>query len=87
VANFEIGFDEMSKNKGKVATNSKKLSDRQARILALICKDLSPGEISGLLKISSRTFFNHRANIILKTGARNNIGLYKYAIVNGFVKI
>jgi DNA-binding CsgD family transcriptional regulator len=75
----------MSKNKGK--TNSKELSDRQTRVLTLICKELSPGEISGLLKISCKTFFNHRANIILKTGARTNIGLFKYALLHGFAKI
>ena len=63
-----------------------KLSNREIEILALICQELSPGEISERLQISEKTFFNHRSNILLKTGARNNIGLYRFAIEKGYWK-
>ncbi len=61
-----------------------KLSNREMEILTLICQEFTPGEISERLNISEKTFFNHRANIIAKTGVKNNIGLYKYALQRGY---
>jgi DNA-binding CsgD family transcriptional regulator len=61
----------------------KKLSNREIEVLMLICKELSPGEISERLNISEKTFFNHRSNILDKTGARTNIGIYKFGLRNG----
>jgi DNA-binding NarL/FixJ family response regulator len=63
-----------------------KLSTREIEILILICQDLTPGEISSRLQISEKTFFNHRANILEKTGARSNVGLVRYAIQRGYIK-
>jgi two-component system response regulator DegU len=62
-----------------------KLSNRELEILILICQEYTPGEISARLDISEKTFNNHRANIIAKTGARNNIGLYKFAVQQGYL--
>jgi len=64
-----------------------KLTNREIEILLLICQELTPGEISERLQISEKTFFNHRANILEKTKARGNVGLIRYAILNGFFKI
>jgi len=61
-----------------------RLSNREVEILNLICQELSPSEISDRLNISPKTFFNHRSNIINKTGSKNNIGLYKYAVQHGY---
>ncbi len=61
-----------------------KLTSREIEILLLICQEYAPSEISERLSISEKTFFNHRGNIVIKTGARNNIGLYKYAIQRGY---
>ena len=61
-----------------------KLTTREIEILLLICQEYTPGEISNRLSISEKTFFNHRANIVTKTGVRNNIGLYKFAIQRGY---
>lgn len=61
-----------------------KLTTREIEILLLICQEYTPSEISKRLRISEKTFFNHRTNIVSKTGVRNNIGLYKYAIQHGF---
>jgi DNA-binding NarL/FixJ family response regulator len=61
-----------------------KLTTREIEILLLICQEYAPSEISQRLRISEKTFFNHRANIVTKTGARNNIGLYKHAIQHGY---
>jgi two-component system, NarL family, response regulator DegU len=59
--------------------SSLKLSPRELEILLLICQELTPPEISGRLQISEKTFFNHRTNILSKTGVRSNVGLVKYA--------
>lgn len=63
-----------------------KLSTREIEILILICQDLTPGDISSRLQISEKTFFNHRANILEKTGARSNVGLVRFAIQRGYIK-
>jgi DNA-binding NarL/FixJ family response regulator len=67
--------------------NYGKLTSRETEILLLICQELSPGEISERLKISEKTFFNHRANILAKINARSNVGLLRYAIKSGYIKI
>jgi two-component system, NarL family, response regulator DegU len=66
---------------------SLKLSPRELEILLLICQELTPPEISGRLQISEKTFFNHRTNILSKTGVRTNVGLVKYAYQNGFLEL
>lgn len=63
-----------------------RLSPREIEILLLICQELSPGEISERLRISEKTFFNHRAHILEKTGSRGNIGLLKFAQQKGHIK-
>jgi len=64
-----------------------KLSNREMEILLLICQELTPKEISERLQIAEKTFFNHRANILDKTKSRSNVGLIRYAVVNGYFKI
>lgn len=64
-----------------------RLSPREIEILLLICDELSPSEISKRLKISEKTFFNHRYKILEKTGAKNNVSLIKYAIENALYKL
>ncbi|GHN02477.1 DNA-binding response regulator [Cytophagales bacterium WSM2-2] len=61
-----------------------RLTTREIEILLLICQENSPGEISERLKISEKTFFNHRANILEKTKARSNVGLLRFAIQKGY---
>ncbi len=64
-----------------------RLTNREIEILLLICKELTPGEISSRLQISEKTFFNHRSNILAKTCSRSNVGLIRYAIMKGYFKI
>jgi two-component system, NarL family, response regulator DegU len=64
----------------KYDASLEKLSNREIEILVLICQEYSSREISARLGISEKTFNNHRANIIAKTGVKNNIGLYKFAV-------
>lgn len=64
-----------------------KLSPRELEILFLICQELTPPEISVRLQISEKTFFNHRANILSKTGVRGNVGLVKYAYQHNLLEL
>jgi DNA-binding NarL/FixJ family response regulator len=64
--------------------SNSKLTARETEILLLICQELTPGEISERIQISEKTFFNHRSNILLKTSARSNVGLLRYALQNGY---
>lgn len=64
-----------------------KLTSRELEILVLICQELAPGEISERLQISEKTFFNHRANLLMKTECRTNVGLVKYAHEHGLLHL
>lgn len=63
------------------------LSTRELEILLLICQELTPLEISNRLQISEKTFFNHRAKILLKVNARGNVGLVKFAYQQGIIDL
>ena len=64
-----------------------KLTNREMEILLLICQDLKPSEISHRLRISEKTFFNHRGNILSKTNSRSNVGLIRFAITHGYFEV
>lgn len=84
----EIATKALLNANGKAADEKySKLTNREVEILLLICQELTPGEISERLQISEKTFFNHRANILDKTKSRSNVGLIRYAILNGYFKI
>lgn len=62
------------------------LSRREMEILSLICQEYSSHEIAEKLFISKATVDVHRKNILQKTGARNLVGLIRFAIQTGIVK-
>ena len=68
-------------------TTTSRLSPRELEVLLLICQELTPTEISSRLKISEKTFFNHRTNILSKTGVRGNVGLVKYSYQHGLLEL
>jgi DNA-binding NarL/FixJ family response regulator len=61
------------------------LSKRELDVLKLICDEKSTNEIAELLFISSSTVETHRANLLLKVGAKNTAGLVKWAVENEVV--
>lgn len=63
------------------------LTDREMEVLLLLCQDCSADDISRRLNISKKTFFNHRASIIHKTGAKGVAGLIKYSSERGWFKV
>lgn len=57
-----------------------KLTHRELEILKEIAAELSNAEIAEKLSISKRTVENHRTSIMIKAGAKNTVGLIKFAI-------
>ena len=57
-----------------------KLTTRERDVLRLMLKEASNNEIGNSLEISKRTVETHRKNVMLKLGAKNNIGLARIAI-------
>ena len=62
------------------------LSDKEKRILILICMQHSNKEIAGILNICEKTVEMHRSNIIVKTNAKNIIGCVLHAVEAGIYK-
>jgi len=59
-----------------------RLTQRELEILRLISMEYSSYEIAEKLIISFHTVETHRANLMLKAGARNTAGLMRWAIEN-----
>jgi DNA-binding NarL/FixJ family response regulator len=58
------------------------LTQRELEVLKLICEEKNTREIADELFISLHTVETHRANLMQKTGARNIVGLVKWALEN-----
>ena len=63
------------------------LSPREIDVLKLICQQQTSKQIADQLFISQRTVEGHKANLLLKTGAKNTAGLVVYAIKNKIVDL
>jgi DNA-binding NarL/FixJ family response regulator len=71
----------------KRTTSVTKLSAREMEILLLICQEYTPAEISDRLRISEKTFFNHRSHILEKIEGRNNVSIVNYAFEHGLLDL
>jgi DNA-binding NarL/FixJ family response regulator len=67
----------------KTATPALKLTNRELEVLKGIASELSSQEIAEKLFISKRTVDNHRTSLMIKSGAKNTVGLIKIAIQLG----
>jgi len=63
------------------------LTKREKEILKLLCDQYTSAEIAEKLFISIRTVEGHRTNLLLKTGAKNTVGLVVYALLNNVVDV
>ncbi|HTQ66757.1 MAG TPA: response regulator transcription factor [Puia sp.] len=64
----------------------KVLNSREKEILKLLYEENSSKEIADRLYISERTVEFYRQSLIKKTGAKNIVGLIKYAICNELIE-
>lgn len=62
------------------------LSEREVKIIELICKELTNREIALRFELSIRTIEWCREQIMKKTKTKSAIGLFKYAVKNKIVK-
>lgn len=63
------------------------LSDREREILQLIAEGHTYEEIASILCISKKTVETHRANIMDKLDIHDKVGLVKYAIRKGLIRL
>ena len=59
------------------------LSEREIEVLSLIAQELNTNEIAEKLFVSVNTVETHRKNLFKKLGAKNSIGLIKFALRHG----
>tara|TARA_R110001599_G_scaffold84265_9_gene227101 strand:+ start:1542 stop:2192 length:651 start_codon:yes stop_codon:yes gene_type:complete len=72
------------KKERKIEAETNILTDREVKVLELICQEYSSQEIANKLFIGRRTVDTHRQNILQKTKVKTIVGLIKYGIRNGF---
>ncbi len=80
-----VMMDLMGKSQRKtkgLATGPVYLTGREKDVLKLIVKEMTNQEIARTLYISARTVDAHRRSLLQKIGARNSVGLVKYALEN-----
>jgi two-component system, NarL family, invasion response regulator UvrY len=61
------------------------LSDREHQVMLMIASGKTVGGIAKELCLSVKTISSHRANVLLKTGMKNNAEITRYAIQNNLV--
>ncbi len=71
----------------KSAGETISFSERELEVLELVCKGLSTKEIADKLFISSRTVEKHRANLMVKTDAKNIIEVIIYAVKHKLIDL
>lgn len=62
------------------------LSDKEVRVLKLMCEEKTTKEIADIVDISPRTVEAIRDKLKTKTGAKSMAGLVMYAVKNGLVE-
>lgn len=60
------------------------LTPREKEVLKLILKEKTTNEIGEKLDVSTKTVEKHRANLLIKFGVKNVVGLVKKAIMEGY---
>jgi DNA-binding NarL/FixJ family response regulator len=63
------------------------LTKREVQVVKLICKELTNKEIAEKLGLKVRTIEDYKANILKKIKARNSVGIHRFAIRKGIIKI
>jgi len=74
--------DNKKKNKLTIDVD---LTEREVDVLKLITEEYTNKEIGEQLNISNRTVDTHRRNLLRKIGAKNSIGLIRFAYNSGLI--
>jgi len=68
-------------------TSLKLFSGTELKIIKLICQELTSTQIATRLGLNKRTLEERRTIILRKTKSKNVVGIVKYAIKHGIVKL
>jgi len=68
------------------APDDVQLSDKELRILKLMCEEKTTKEIADIVEISPRTVEAIRDKLKTKTGSKSMAGLVMYAVKNGILQ-
>ena len=83
----QILMSHLSNNHNSVAKQENvMLTRREVEVLKLIAAEHSNQEVADKLFISIRTVDTHRRNLLEKLKLKNNAGLVRYALKNGFTE-
>jgi len=63
------------------------LTPRELEVVQLIWQEYTAKEIAAKLRISPRTIEAHRWNICQKIGAKTTVGIVKFALRAGIIKL
>jgi len=80
----EISFSPSSKKESKY-DYIPKLTRREKEVLSLIMEEKTTSEIAEMLHLTVSTVETHRSSLLIKTGAKNVVGLIKYTIEKGLL--
>ena len=69
------------------AKTQAELTPREIEVVRLIWEEFSTKEIAVKLRISPRTVEAHRWNIAVKLRAKSTIGIIKFALNAGIIKL
>jgi DNA-binding NarL/FixJ family response regulator len=73
--------------KSKNTTSRDHISDKELKVLELICHGYTSHEISSKLDLSVRTVEGYKASLIKKTGVSNTLNLVIYSIKNNLINL
>lgn len=73
------------RNQQARSVKSNPLSHREIEVMKLLCEQYTNREIAEILKLSPRTIDTYRENLFVKTGAKNIVGIVRYAINNHLI--
>lgn len=64
-----------------------KLSKREVEVVKLICQQHTNNEIAKIMSLSPRTIDTYRENILIKTGAKNIVGIALFAFQHRLIDV
>ena len=67
--------------------NHPRLSRRESEVMTMILNGRRLKEIAAILDISVKTVTTHRTRLMRKLSLEDNLGLYRYGIVNGLIPL
>jgi len=72
----------LSQTKIKIVARTFNLTEKEIKVIELICQECSSPEIAIKLKLSHRTVEGRRYKILQKTKSKNVVGIVKFAVKN-----